>query len=285
MSDHLQIRTLREDDIKFADSVRELAGWNQLPEDWLRLLTHDPTGCFLADWNGRPSGTATTTAYGTDLAWIGMVIVHPDLRRHGIGKALLNHCIRHLQNEGIDCIKLDATPLGKTVYDRLGFEDEWGLARWETAGRQSEPHDVSGIEPIDTGALPEILPLDHEAFGADRSRMLRALAAQSETVAHRSATGEIDGYGMRRPGRNADYLGPIVATGAEAGEAIVRSLLGNAGQRRVFWDIPDDTRGAGLLVKELGFTKQRVLTRMFLGVNGNPGRPERIWALAAPEIG
>ena len=38
------------------------------------------------------------------------------------------------------------------------------------------------------------------------------------------------------------------------------------------------------LAKQLGFSQQRTLTRMFLGEN-IPGLPENIWALAAPEIG
>ncbi len=285
MNNSINIRTLTESDLDFADSIREMAGWNQRSGDWRRLLKHDPEGCFLAEWNGRPAGTATTTAYGTDLAWIGMVIVHPDLRRHGIGRALLNHCIGHLQNAGVASIKLDATPLGKTVYDRLGFVDEWGLARWEAERRQPDMSAGEGVESVDETLPDDIISLDLEAFGTDRSRMLQALAAQSETIVHRTDADGIDGFGMIRPGRNAHYLGPVVAGNDEAGEAIARTLLARARGGRVFWDVPDETSGAVRLAKRLGFTQQRVLTRMFLGANDTPGRPDRIWALAAPEIG
>jgi GNAT superfamily N-acetyltransferase len=53
-----------------------------------------------------PAGTATTIGYGTDLAWIGMVLVHPDHRRHGVGRALLAHCIAFLRERRIRSIKL-----------------------------------------------------------------------------------------------------------------------------------------------------------------------------------
>src|SRR6185436_14043087 len=117
MNPLLRLRLLTRDDLPFADSVRALAGWNQTIADWERFLTAEPDGCFLAEWNGVPAGTATTMVYGLALAWIGMVLVHPDHRRRGIGRALLVRCIEHLRGRGVRGIKLDATPAGKEVYD------------------------------------------------------------------------------------------------------------------------------------------------------------------------
>ena len=89
--------------------------------------------------SSAPAGTATTTFYAPELAWIGMVLVHPDYRRRGIARALLARCIEYLRGRGARCIKLDATPLGKQVYDELGFKDEWTLTRWECAKFQPLP--------------------------------------------------------------------------------------------------------------------------------------------------
>ena len=100
MSSFLHIRILTSDDLPFADSLRAIVGWNQTLDDWRRFLAMEPEGCFLAEWDGAPVGTATTLRYGLEVAWIGMVLVHPDQRRRGIGKASLHHCItiaRHLQ--------------------------------------------------------------------------------------------------------------------------------------------------------------------------------------------
>ena len=69
------LRCLRSDDLDFANSFSREAGWNQTRPDWERFLCLAPQGCFLAESDGRPAGTATTTAYGNDLAWIGMVLV------------------------------------------------------------------------------------------------------------------------------------------------------------------------------------------------------------------
>jgi len=129
----IRLRLLTARDLPFADAVRAAAGWNQTLDDWRRFLALEPEGCFLAEWEGKPAGTATTLIHGPELAWIGMVLVHPDSRRRGIGQALLRHCLEHLRQRGVGCIKLDATPLGQPVYERLGFRSEWTLARWERA--------------------------------------------------------------------------------------------------------------------------------------------------------
>src|SRR2546426_751837 len=125
MKPEVSLRCLTQADLRFAHSLRELAGWNQTIADWERWLALSPQGCFIAEWNQSPAGTATTIRYEQGLAWIGMLLVHPDFRGRGIGEALLAHCVEYLRSQGVPCIKLDATPQGKVLYDRIGFQEEW----------------------------------------------------------------------------------------------------------------------------------------------------------------
>ena len=201
---------MAETDLMFADRLRDMAGWNQRLQDWKRLLRHDPQGCFVAEWHGQPAGTATTTTYSKDLAWIGMVLVDSDMRRRGIGKALLMQCIEHLRQSGVGCIKLDATPLGRQVYGPLGFVSEWSLSRWQTTELSVCPERIEtasdpGSRPLDSGDIGCVADLDACAFGVARNRMLSLLATQSETRVHRDGAGRIVGYGMLRPGQRAYY--------------------------------------------------------------------------------
>jgi GNAT superfamily N-acetyltransferase len=272
-----------EADLAFADSLRALVGWNQTPADWRRLLTLEPEGCFVAEWEGQPSGTATTTRHGDGLAWIGMVLVHPERRRHGLGRALLRRCIEHLDAVGCRCIKLDATPEGRPLYESLGFHDEWPLARWEGvagAGGAALPW----VRPYRPGDRAACLAADVEAFGVSRERLLDGLLAAG-TVLVAEEEGHLVGYGILRPGSRATYMGALVAGFPAAGKGIARALLDGVAGQTVFWDIPEAAGEAVALAGELGFRRQRLLTRMFRGRNDQPGIPARQFAIADPATG
>jgi GNAT superfamily N-acetyltransferase len=287
MDSPLRLRLLTENDLAFADSVRALAGWNQTPADWRRLLALEPNGCFLAEWNGTPVGTATTTTFGLDLAWIGMVLVHPEYRRRGVGKALLERCLEYLRAGGLRCIKLDATPVGKTVYDNLGFKSEWTLTRWANPnvaiGPAATAPGLRNWRAQDAGVLDR---LDAAAFGVSRARLVQALAPQSHAAAiWESQPGLITGYGLVRPGARAFYLGPVVAELAKTALILVEALLTQCGGHPVFWDIPDPNTAAGEWARQHGFTPQRPLIRMYLCENRHPGDPQQQVALTGPETG
>ena len=281
---------MTDTDVPFADRIRAVAGWNQSLQDWQRLLRHDPHGCFVAEWNGRPAGTATTTIYSQDLAWIGMVLVDPDVRRRGIGTALLVRCIEHLRQSGVGCIKLDATPLGTHVYGPLGFVSEWSLSRWQTTELAADPARIDaesapGTRPLDSIDVGCVADLDTCAFGVARNRMLSMLATQSATRIRRDGAGRIVGYGMLRPGQRAHYLGPMVAQDESSGIALADDLLGSIAALPLYWDIPDANQVAIRVARRYGMDRQRTLTRMYLGENTRPGKPAAQWAIAAPEIG
>jgi len=295
MKPEISIRPMCPSDLAFADSLRALAGWNQTMADWERLLflaenerdsASQETGCFIAEWQGAPAGTATTTCYGIELAWIGMVLVHPELRGRGIGRALLNRCIEHLRRRGIHCIKLDATPQGKLLYDQLGFREEWSLTRWENPTLRQIPvpslQDVREYSKKDADAVER---LDRRAFGVSRRQIVQGLLQVAvQALVHETNNG-VSAYGVLREGSRAHYLGPLVAENTDAGSALAKALLARASGKTVFWDIPDASNAAVALAKQLGFTPQRQLLRMWLGDNSCPGQPQFCLGFIDPSVG
>jgi len=287
MSSPLQVRTMLQGDLPFADSLRALVGWNQTTTDWQRFLSMEPEGCFVAEWNGAPAGTATTVVYGTDLAWIGMVLVHPDYRRRGIGGGLLVRSIEHLRARGVRCIKLDATPQGRPVYEKLGFRNEWTMRRWEADLSSHAQHvpDSRIRGWADVGAS-QFDSIDSRAFGVSRRELIIALARESRcALVYESEPGDPTGWGMLRRGARASYLGPVSAASDQAGIALIEALAAQGGAGRVLWDIPDPNSAAVSWAEQHGFRAQRTLTRMWLGENRTPGNPRGQFALAGPELG
>jgi GNAT superfamily N-acetyltransferase len=286
MASPLQIRRLLPSDLDFADSLRELAGWNQTLGDWRRFLALQPAGCFLAQWDGAPAGTAASLSYGTDLAWIGMVLVQPEYRRRGIARALVLQCLEYLRNCGVRCVKLDATPEGQFVYKDLGFKEEWTWRRWESSlSPPGQECRQTGLRPWQEKDALGFERQDARAFGASRRELLTALAQESCcALAHESEEGTLDGYGMARCGAKALYLGPVSASSPRTGIALIAALTAQ-GAGRVFWDIPDPNIVAVEWAERHGFRPQRSLTRMRLGENNRLGNPLQQFALAGPELG
>lgn len=279
----IAIRCLAGTDLPFANQVREIAGWNQLPADWERFRALEPEGCFLAEIEGRPAGTATTTCYGRDLAWIGMVLVHPDCRRRGVGTALLGHAIEYLLRERrIGCVKLDATPEGRPLYEKLGFQAEWGLQRWWRQGVRAGQEERRDSGPGKGGLGEESLRLDQRVFGADRGGLLTLLG--SGALAR--VTQPDGSFGLARDGARAVYLGPVTALESSSGEDLVRSLCDSLPPgREVFWDLPTGNEKAGRLARFLGFEPVRDLTRMWMGEENVASDPLRQWGIADFALG
>src|SRR5260370_16942239 len=64
-----------------------------------------------------------------------MVLVAPDYRRRGLATRLMQQAMCELAAAKLVPI-LDATPDGREVYRRLGFEDSWGFQRLIRRERQ-----------------------------------------------------------------------------------------------------------------------------------------------------
>ena len=222
--------------------LKDIAGWNQLPADWERLIALEPEGCFVARYDGRDVGTATVTAYQKRFGWVGMVLVHPDMRRKGIGTMLLRHGIRYLERKDVTAVKLDATAAGKQLYLTLGFADEYLLerrqGRGETVDSPADPSIVSTRSAL-SGVLDRLCEYDGPVFGADRSRVLRRLIAEPEvqSAVAVDSYGAIRGYIMVRYGSSRHYIGPWVADNADVGRALWRWALSRIPGEPFFVDV------------------------------------------------
>ncbi len=280
------LRPLRAADIPFAMAVKNAAGWNQSERDWAGYLDYEPDGCFLAEVDSQPAGTATSIRYGDRFGWIGMVLVDPARRRAGIGTKLLRCAIDYLQSRGVRAVKLDATPMGRTVYVPMGFRDEYALSRFEGAAPAQVPATSAAVQFMTERDLPELVEFDAEAFGAPRADVLRAMSGRNpEFCFVRRTAGAITGYLIARQGHRAVQIGPWVARDAESADELVRAFWRRVPGKQVFVDVPHPNAAGLAVIRGYGFTVQRGYTRMFLGENAHPGLPERVFGTSSAEKG
>ena len=273
-------------DLPRADDLRQLAGWNQRPADWQRFLDLSPQGCFVAEVRSAVAGTVTTISYGRDVAWIGMLLVHPESRGCGIGKALLTRAIEHLRDKRIASIKLDATPLGEGLYRKIGFRDEWALTRHKgiISGSGAEPPNEK-VRNVTKNDIAQVSAVDAEAFGLRRPELIESLLSSARTAIAIEHNLGVDAFGLLRSGAAADYLGPVVAQTSEAATGIILELARRSGGRPLYWDIPHPNKAALALAEKLGFVPERQLLRMYLGDNDHPGDVQKYFAIADPSLG
>jgi GNAT superfamily N-acetyltransferase len=257
MSD--RIRTLQPSDVPQAFALSQAAGWNQTPADWRLAIEMNPAGCFAIDMEGAIVATTTTIRYGTDLAWIGMVLTHPEFRGQGFARALLRHALEHLAD--VQTVKLDATEMGKPLYTQLGFVDECTIERWLSPPQLLPCSAVNAYNPQPA--------LDKRAFGADRHALLGRLA-QIE------AASTADAFAMGRGSR----FGPCVSRSKEGALALAKWFLARHVDQHIIWDLfPENNLAQGL-----GFEKSRRLTRMVRG-RELKSQHDLIYACAGFEFG
>jgi GNAT superfamily N-acetyltransferase len=269
--------------------LKEIAGWNQTAADWKRFLEASPEGCFVAELDGRVCGTAMTISFESRFAWVGMVLVDPEYRSRGIGTTLLKRAIEHLELLAIPTIKLDATPQGKPLYEKLGFVPEYEIERWALRRSLMEAAKVtnSGLhKSLSPEFLESICKTDREVFGGDRSFLLKSLDQDAPDFTNATwKDGTLEGYTLGRRGSFADQLGPWMAKDASSARQLLEAFLARSSRKVILVDCLKSNALAGGLLRSFGFRYSRPLTRMYRGTNSYPKRTELLCAILGPEFG
>lgn len=279
------LRPMTAADIPLGMRLKQEAGWNQTLTDWQRFLAIDPDGSFVASVDGVDLGTVATFRFG-DIAWIAMVLVDVRSRGQGVGTALMTHALKHLEQAGVKSVRLDATPLGKPVYLKLGFVEQFELTRYAgTLTAMFASTHAGAAEPIAASDHEAIYQLDREVMQTDRKQLLEALLADES--AHASVVKDGDhvlGFCLSRPGANAAFIGPCIALTHEAGLTLLHNAAQPLAGKPVLIDIPVDHVAATQWAREMGLTPQRPLTRMTLGTPVLE-KVKHLWASSGPEKG
>ena len=200
-----------------------------------------------------------------------MVLTEAAKRGQGLASRLMRRALEFLDGIEVKCVKLDATEMGRGLYQKFGFVDECPAERWARA--------PGPAGPVDLGPWEFDAAMDLRAFGADRSRLLGRLAAGE------SASIPGSGYGMGRPGSRAAYFGPCVATSVEAARSFVAWFVARHAGETVYWDLLPGNADAVALAEQFGFQRIRSLVRMARGQSCGSSDSQHVYAIAGFEFG
>ena len=280
----IRIRQMTAADLGLGMRLKTQAGWNQTEADWRRFLEMQPDGCFVAEFNGVAIGTAVGCMFGS-VAWIAMVLVDAEFRGRGIGTALMQHALAFVDGTGAASVRLDATPLGLPLYEKLGFIPQYELTRYDGQLTAAKPLlQLRHVRTAQQNDYESILELDRELTHTDRRKFLfRLFGERPDEVRVIVRGGRIDGYATLRAGSDAIQIGPCVAA-TDAGEWLLADACRRLVGHRVFLDMPCSNDAAVRFAESIGLVSQRRLTRMCRGVQVNDDCA-RLWASSGPEVG
>ena len=279
----LSIRSFTPADIPAGLALCRAMQWNQLAIDWEMFLRLNPDSCCAAFDGEALVGTVATVSYDARFSWIGMMLVAPHMRRQGVGTMLMSNALEILQAQ--ETVRLDATPVGREVYLKMGFVDEYPLHRMHATIAENEWLD-SPARPMQREDLAKLRDLDFNVFGANRVQLLEWLRADAPEYAWVvDGPSGIAGYCLGRHGYSFEHLGPVIAPDLTTTQHLVSACLRHQIGKPFLVDATPHNTSWIPWLNSLGFTEQRLLMRMYRGANRYPGEPENQFSILGPEFG
>ncbi len=284
VGDEIEFGLLRHDELPLLEQWTSVEGWNPGTGDLQVAWDVDPDA-FVAMRSSGPDGellgTGTTFVQAPSFGFMGLFVVRPDARGHGLGARLWIHRRDRMVGRlapgatvGIDGV-FDMVPF----YERGGFSFAHRTLRFQGPANGVDAPDIEVHQPpLDAQLLGEIVDVDARHQPVRRERFLEGWLRRPGVVTaiRRDASGRLCGLGVLRPCADGYKIGPLDAADPATAAALLATLTsdragpGVVGQQ-VQIDVPEPNEAASDLVASLGWNESFGCARMYLGPD--PGLP------------
>lgn len=281
----MRVEPIRKEKIEDIVALSSYIGWDYNTEE---IETIFNSGIVYGVWNERKEliASAAIILYGEKVASIGMVIVHPDYKGRGIGKAITDSCIKSVSTQ--TPIMLIATDEGKPLYEKLGFRAVSYVSKYICNSYNVNDYCIGNEDYMmnyEEGDLEEIIKIDEYAFGTNRKEFLTERIMQSEQcIVVKDKEQNALGYGLSVQTPENRIIGPVVAKNDEMAIDIVHYLAkGNNGKLRM--DVPEGKVNFMKRLENSGFRKVNMPPIMMKNSNQLLKRNNELYSIAAQIFG
>lgn len=277
----ITITQMNQQEVDIAVDWARQEGWNPGIHDAECFYHTDPKGFYAAKINDKIVGTISIVKYTEGYAFVGFIIVRPDMRGKGIGAILYSFLEDSCKGFNVG---LDGVLQMQTTYERHGFMFAHKNCRYAgtAKGKLSDR-----CIPVCKKDFKEVATFDAKCFSTHRPEFMSCWLFQKDAhsfMIQKKGTKEIYGYGVIRKCFQGHKIGPLFANTQDTATAILESLMSTVPGEEVFLDVPEPNTSAVALAQRYGMQPVFATVRMY--TKQLPALPlDNIYGITSFELG
>ncbi|MGG2018400.1 GNAT family N-acetyltransferase [Bacillus sp. S10(2024)] len=273
----MKVKILNHSDISQLLSLCDAVGWlHNISFMKGQFETYLSVGnLFGHDNEGRLVSCIAVFPYKTGFTSIGMLIVHPDFQRRGLGRSLLDICLKNAPP--LQPVTLIATDAGTPLYHTYGFNTVTSIHRLERNRTTAKPGSFA-TRTITSEDLNTLIQFDYEASGAYRPDLYSKLLHRAHLSLKVERNDRLEAFALCIRKGDTLCVTPLIASNGEDALHLLLSIC-NQWNGTVRIDVPHIQKS--FRDKLLPFEFEETLLSPFMIKNGEtlPGKRDFIYAM------
>lgn len=261
------LRPLQNFDIEEVYSCYKEVGWEGSQSEWIGHILYAKNSSFVLIHKEKVVGVALALLFQSKARLAG-VFISPNHRNQGLGKKISEHLISYVREQGYTQLGLEATELGKPLYEKLGFR-----ATHKILSLAKAPSPILEYNPpplCEERDLAHVQELDERAFGGHRGEYIRkAFYEENSLIFLSKEHGNIDGFVICTDLENNQIrIGPWVQENEKNARAFlsrVLSTLHPLKKDKIVIHVAENHPRAISLLHDLNFQLQETSLHMVMG--------------------